>query len=644
MTATVTTGVRSLTDRVITGNSTAIDAAEGGSRGDDQLATVGTAPPPALGGSEPSPWGVFAGVAAAALTLAVSPLVLSRSFTPKYVVVLLIGGVGLVPFLRSLRKDRSALGSWAALAFLAIGLVSALTSVAPRVSIFGLYLWGTGWLMWVGCAGAYGLGLKLRSRGEYRWVVGGLIVGAIANSLLALYQGLGHPTSSTFGAYNGYQADGFLGNPIYLEALLLGALAVVVIHATRSQRALATSLPILLLMAVALEFTVERLAVILLPVLFIGLVVVKRWRGLIASAAIGLGYLIGYLGAGSGLGSRLSQGTSSPGFGLRLHIWHVAARALVHHPFIGAGPGLFEAATAPLLSQGLARQLGPNRFFSDAHNVLVEVTVTTGVLGLLCFLTWVGSALIRGRNALVLFAVAVLAVELVEPLYIGITPLVFLALGACQFQLATANSPGPVASPEVNEPPLMPMGRLDLSVLVLGALFIGGTMVVGDAALAKAPPNAYVMSEAQRANELLPYWPQSSTAEATMYDFLAATHQAPAEHRRYLSVAVSYLRESVQRAPFDPETYATLGTAEELLGDDSAARQAFEQSLEDDPWAAAAFDGLARLDANERNWRGAIAEYELELSVVASPPDRKGIQANLQQVRHHQVPRSFGPP
>jgi tetratricopeptide (TPR) repeat protein len=179
---------------------------------------------------------------------------------------------------------------------------------------------------------------------------------------------------------------------------------------------------------------------------------------------------------------------------------------------------------------------------------------------------------------------------------------------------------------------------------VLAALFIGGTMLIGDAALTKAPPNGYVMGDAQRANDLLPYWPESSTAVGTMYEYLAATHQSPAPHRLYLSQAVTYLRESTQRAPFDPVTYVTLGTTEELLGHRSEAGLAFEHALKDDPWSAPAFDGLARLDVSERNWSGAIKEYELELSVVARQSDRSAIEASLRQARRHHESRGFGGP
>ncbi|MHB8458280.1 MAG: O-antigen ligase family protein, partial [Acidimicrobiales bacterium] len=448
-----------------------------------------------------SPWGIFAGLSAAALTIAISPLVASKTFTPKYAVLLIGAAVGVVPFAQSLRRSRSSLASWGALGFLVVGLVSALTSAAPNMGIFGLYDWGTGWLMWLGCAGAYGIGLRLRSS-DIDWVLGGLVVGAVANALLALYQTIAVPTSGTFGPYQANQADGFLGNPIHLEALLLGTIAVVAVRSAGDRRSLMRWAPAILLMSVALEFTTERLAILILPVLMIVLVVYRRIPGLMASILIAAGYAIGYLGGGSSLGGRVSQGASSPGIGLRLDIWKLAAQAFLHHPIVGVGPGMFEAGVTPLLTQKIALALGPTQLFSDAHNFVIEVAVTTGALGLICFAIWVLGSLARARNPLFLFALAGLAVESVEPLNIAITPLVFLALGASTVSWRRGQTEN-----EATVPRLRPPLRVAVSVLTAAALALGTTMVVGDIAFNKAPPRGYVLGAAREANRLMPYWP-----------------------------------------------------------------------------------------------------------------------------------------
>ena len=57
--------------------------------------------------------------------------------------------------------------------------------------------------------------------------------------------------------------------------------------------------------------------------------------------------------------------------------------------------------------------------------------MTTGLLGLACFLVWLfGAARSAARCGFLGFAGAMVAVELVEPLNLAILPLAFLALGA----------------------------------------------------------------------------------------------------------------------------------------------------------------------------------------------------------------------
>lgn len=556
----------------------------------------------------------------------------SKTFTPKYAVVLLIGAIGIVPFVKSLTRSRSSIASWGALAFLLVGLASAAASAAPGASIFGVYLWGTGWLLWVGCAGAFGIGLRLRAA-DLEWLFWGLVVGAVANACLALYQTLFLPTSGTFGPYQANQADGFLGNPIHLEALLLGVIAIVAMRAGGELRALWRWAPVLLLLSVALEFSTERLAVIVLPALMVILVARHRARGLLASGFIAVGYAIGYLGGGSHLGARVSQGASSPGFHLRLQIWKVAGHALLHHLAIGAGPGLFEAATTPLLTHKLALELGPSQLFADAHDFVIEVAVTTGLLGLACFALWLLGGLARARNTFVLFALAALCVELVEPLNIAITPLVFLTLGASaravQLSGATAASDLPVR--------LAPPWRLGVTVLTAAAIVLGGTMIAGDAALANAPPRMYDLSHATRADRLLPYWPVSADAVGLWYQYSAAvTHDRTAAHLD-LDRAAANLLAACGRTPFDPTGWAALGAVEMQLGNFDKAKSSYEHALADDPWSADGFEGLGAVAGYRHHWGTAAHWFRAALSVLPAS-DQAVTRLGLADVLHHELP------
>lgn len=640
MTATVTPGVRSLTDRVMVGNSTAFDHLVEGFDAPRAFPEVVSPVPVAAQGEVASPWAVFVGVAAAALLLAISPAVASKTFVPTYTVLLLVGAVGFVPLLQSLRRSRAAVPSWALAAFLAVGLLSALTSAAPNLSIFGLYLWGTGWLLWFGCAGAFAIGARLRSNADMNWLFGGLIVGAVGNACLALYQTLLVPSSATFGPYQRNQADGFLGNPIHLEALMLGVIALISVRYSRSSRSLVRWAPVLLLMAVALEFSEERFAVLLLPVLFLILVVLRRARGAAASFIIGCGYVIGYLGGKSNLGGRLGQGTSSVGYAERLQIWRLALHAIGTRPLLGYGPGLFEAATAPHITAKLSAELGPIRLFSDAHDIFIEVAVTTGLLGLACFLTWLGSSLFRARNIFVLFAVFGLAIELVEPISIMITPLIFLTLGACRttwIPIRDARpSPGPHAVSVVT--PLRAIERLLLAGLVAGSLLLGTTMLVGDNALEHAPPYGYNLGDALRANSLLPYWPESASVLGSVYASYASVFESQRRTRHDLLVARRYFTLATERDPMDPLEFAELGDIDVQLGQHGWARRAFLHAYTNDPWSPAALDGLAVIAVDRHQWARASSFYSREAEVVSSASARRRLRLSLYDVRHHKNP------
>ena len=206
-------------------------------------------------------------VAAAALCLAFSPKVNSVTFTPKFAVVLLFAAVGIVPLARLVRPASPL--RWparAAVAFLAVALVSALVSPSPHIGFFGLYLWGTGWLFWLGAAGAFAIGASLDPK-DRRWLVAGLLVGSAGNALVAIFQIVNNPSSPGLVLFDGRQADGFLGNPIHLEALLLGGLALVLGRACRSPLRWGV---LVLVLAVGLEFTFERFAfgVLVLLVLY----------------------------------------------------------------------------------------------------------------------------------------------------------------------------------------------------------------------------------------------------------------------------------------------------------------------------------------------------------------------------------------
>jgi len=618
-----------------------------------------------------TPAGIGALLVGALLPTAFSAQTLSSSFTPKYLVLLVVAGFGALPLLKLARSSHISLAAKGAVVFLVIALVSALTSQAVNIGIFGLYAWGTGWLFWLGCAGAFAIGARLTA-GDLNWACAGIVLGAVGNAVTAVYQIVSSP-GGALALYNSSQADGLLGNPIHLEAILLGALALIAGRASVSKERMAWW-PVVMLLSVALEFTLERVGVLLMIVVILGALVAYGWK---RAAPFGLftlaGWAIGYLAGGSGLGKRVTSGTTETTFGTRLRIWDLALKSTLHHPLLGVGPGELVSGVAPRMTETFARDLGPGTLPVDSHNFVIEVLATTGVLGLLAFLTWVGGAALKARGPFLAFTIMALSVELIEPLNIGVTPVALLALGAATASVGgqpvglralehwrVRNRPVPSdgsASPGVwasgddtigdsgaqvaasgageagaaaagaetaaAEGSPGRAGHISLPalvatlVLVVGALFLGGTMVVGDHDLLGEYVDflpAPKLAASLDANRLLPYWPQSASAVAGAYQWQSELAHAPGA----LGKAQPYVQRAVNRDRAEPELWADAGDLQLLLGDRPGARQFYLQSLRRDPWTVQALIGLGTIAQDEHQW--AASAHWFEMAAAVSPP------------------------
>ncbi len=576
--------------------------------------------------------GVFAAVGAVALCFAFSPKVNSVTFTPKFAVVLLFAAVGIVPLARLVRSASPL--RWparAAVAFLAVALLSALVSPSPNIGFFGLYLWGTGWLFWLGAAGAFAIGASLDPK-DRRSLLAGLLVGSAGSALVAIFQIIANPSSPGLSLYNGSQADAFLGNPIHMEALLLGGVALVLGRACRSPLRWGA---VVLVLAVGLEFTFERLAVVVLVLLLLyALYTYGVRRGGMFALLIAVGYGIAYLGGGSDLGSRVTSGTSETTFGLRLRVWLQGAHYLLHHPLLGAGPGQLRTAMDSTATLSFYQHVLAGRILTDGHDIFVEVAVTTGLLGLGCFLVWLfGTARLAARCSFLGFAATMVAVELVEPLNVAILPLAFLALGA-----ATAVRSRPAERPDkvacqladqqtvqthdrgTNDRAGAPYARVASIIAIVLALFLGVTMVTGDAYMFhgtnSGPGRPYNLAAAKDANRLLPYWPDPALelAQIKAFDSLTSVSAAPAD----LAAARQWTAAAVSRDPKNPALWTLLAGAEVDIKAYGLARTDYDRALSCDKWYTQALQGLARLAETDHDWSRAIHFYRLALTTAVN--------------------------
>ena len=569
--------------------------------------------------------GVFAAAGAAALCLAFSPKVNSVTFTPKFAVLLLFAAVGIAPLAR-LVTARSQL-RWparAAVAFLVVALVSALVSPSPSVGFFGFYLWGTGWFFWLGAAGAFAIGASLSPK-DRRWLLAGLLVGAIGSALVAVFQIVTNPASPGLSLYDGTQADAFLGNPIHLEALLLGGLALILGRVCRSPLRWCA---VVLLLTVGLEFTFERLDIVILVLLVLyALYSYGARRGATFALLVVVGYGIAYLSGGSGLGSRVTSGTSETTFGLRLRVWLQGGHYLLHHPLLGAGPGQLRTAVDSTATLSFDQHVLAGRVLADGHDIFVEVAVTTGLLGLVCFLVWLfGTVRSAARCGFLGFAGAMVAVELVEPLNLTILPLAFLAFGAATaVRLKPEVMPG-AAVGQLAAPPadhvtgrgVAVTARIVTVVALVLALFLGVTMVTGDAYMFRGtdfrPGQPFNLAAAKDANRLMPYWPDPALelAQIKAFDSLTRASTAKtdlAEARQWTAVAVG-------RDSHNPQLWTLLAVADVDLKAYGRARSEYYRALSCDKWFTQALQGLGQLAGINDNWKQAIHFYRLALTTA----------------------------
>ncbi len=536
----------------------------------------------------------MAAVGTLLLLVVLVPLQSSTPWAPKSAVLLVLGSFGL-PFLavRAWRPGPGRAGNavcWSArlaVAFAAVAVLSSLLSIDPGFSLVGPYNQGTGAVFWVLVAGAYGLGTSLDDAGR-RWFEGAVIAGAVANAAVAVLQSVRDLSPLGIFNYNGLP-DGLLGNPVFMAPVLVAGIALVVPRLHRAPLAWGACA---VLLAAGLGVSTERFpALLLFGVL--AWAVARSWRhpgrwpmvGFAAAVLAGLaaGSLLGQRhGSSNGVIARTVSSNSGETFGQRFEIWHAAWHAVWHHPLVGIGPGNLRGAVQGLLTPTSAPQIG-GAIFTDAHDIFVEVAVTTGFIGLALFAGWLVTALVGRRGALVVVGLVLLGSELVEPVLVTMTPLGFLALGAA-VRRTSGDPPGVLA--------VRPPGRPTLvaaTVLAVVAALAGISLLAGDILLLRANGQfGLAQTVAARANavwadRLLPAWPEPAQ-ELAKIDFVGVLDHRPGAG----AATVGWAATAAQRNPYDPALWVQLANYQFDTDDLAGVRASAARAVATDPWSATA--------------------------------------------------------
>ena len=506
------------------------------------------------------PWCV-AGLALV-LTLGYVPGVGFPGWSVRAVVLLPFAGAGIVLVAAAARTQ------WAprlGLCFLLVGALSATLSPAPLASWLGPRGWFTGVLPIACIVGIWAVGRVLDQRGQ-GWFAGAVLAGACLNAVAGLFQSLDilplHvPDSAHWG-----RPMAFMANPVHFGTLAAAALALAGRRFTQRVDWVHGLLVATLGFAVNLSGGRAALAS---GVVGFGLAVARAPRRTIALAvlcvALGSG-AASLLASPGGAGSaRISTSAS----GARTDVWRAGLDAAVERPLLGWGPGRFEAESTQRRSlSGRQAEYAP---FVDAHNWPIEYATTTGVLGSLSLLAWLLAAARNARGGLALFALVIAVNGLLQPAFVGTTPLAALALGAA----TSASRHRRTGRPALGVALGLSIGLAAASSLLVTELAWGR--------IAPTPRGLHALADARRA------FPDSA-------ELLGDGANALAQSGR-MARAEGLASRALSLDPTLAANALRLASIRERRGDVNGALEAYERALELDPWSAAALRGIARMSA-----------------------------------------------
>ncbi|MEP6623045.1 MAG: O-antigen ligase family protein [Acidimicrobiia bacterium] len=526
---------------------------------------------------------IATGLIATLLLVIAVPLTLAQYWTPRAAIALLVIGPGLVVLTVAARARDHA--SIAGLVFVAVAGLSTLVSPAPGLALFGLYNHGTGLLFVAAVVAMWALGRRWSDVGA-RVFGSAVLVGAGVNAAMAWLQVSENYTGDLFALIDG-RPPALLGNPVHASALFLGAFAIVVERwrvAPARRETSAVYLALAVLFASALELAGGRIGlVVLLGVL--GVLGLRAWRRVVPLA---IAVAVGVLGTmaiapdDSGAASRVA-GSGSASFSGRIDRWEMGFAAFADRPVLGEGPGLYRRATSPHNTASAARAFGSDTLNIDAHDVFVEYLVTTGLVGALAFTAWLVLAARGARGELAWFAGVGAVSLLFQPQFVGLTPVLALALG-----VAKRGPPVRISRPAKS-----------VAILIVVTAVVAGVALVRGDMLLRNDTVDLDLRDARAAARALPIWPEPAAREAQAYRYaFHSDHRAGA-----LADAVAAARVAHRRDPSDPGVSLALGGLELGSGHRTAARAAYADARRWDPFSAQALIALsafAKADGDQR--------------------------------------------
>jgi O-antigen ligase len=502
-----------------------------------------------------------------ALAIVAMPFAHFPDSTPRMVVVLCALPLGLVSLAAAVRhRDRAAI---AATAFVVWAVVCAWFADARGMALLGSFGRDTSALVVAAGFGLWAIGRRVSERGR-----------ALAPHVLLACMGL----SACFGVLQvlirasggglfglvGGRAHGLGGGHIYFGATMAGAACLVAV----TQRARTWQwCGLVFVFAACANLSGSRFPVavgLVGGIIALGLrrelKSVLAWSGIYVAAVLVSSYLLSLVPGTESAADRAGSEASG-----RFDAWQYAWNAFLERPVFGWGPVGFRGAVQGRFTPeftALHAQNELSQIWWDAHNVIVGVTVSYGVIGI-ALVTWFTVVAARSaRGPLAVFAAVVATTWLLEPAGLATFPLVMVCLGIA---MAARRTGDVTAATEVPGPSVDVRRLLLLAGCVFGSLYLLTDMRL-ERATTRRDPDA-VAAAARWA----PWDPVAANTAAAAYANFDGSEPA-------LRTALEWMEKARDRQPDFPFYSNKIAQLRMILGDDEGARVALDDALELQPW------------------------------------------------------------
>ncbi len=521
------------------------------------------------------------------------PLGYSPSYSGHQAIDFLIAGLSLPVVVFRLRKGQFRTQAIFGILFLCLSLYSALTSGEDYIGIFGHYAIGEGWIFQASLIGGWALGLSFFEDEKcLSSLLKVIVVAALINVFVQIVQNVG--LSFNFhlpgiGIQSNAGAPGLMGDPVYLAPLLVSALIIAL-----STESLSTIFRFgtILMLSVGILLTGDKLAMLFFIAisgyLFLKISKVKLFQFITMLTGAVAGYGITLLSPSNSVIARTSSSTVSFAVPGRIQLWKLGISAAQKKLLFGYGPGGVVRAVMPLSDFLTTRTTS---LIANVHDIVLNYLVETGIVGLLLISLFFIIGIIKGKGTLLLISLVLLSFTMIEPTNLGITPVMFVALGASALRRKR-----------------LPEHKLSISykIVSLVSLFVSVilalSILVADDMLELSQKhlleikvtgstvnlnNEYV----KILNEVAPYTSISAQDYAQYYAFRASLGQKSL----YVN-AIDEMKIAISRDPANPFLWSILAVYESAEGNLVLAENDYKQALKWFPNWPPSISGLCSVE------------------------------------------------